>query len=534
MTKIFLSYDREDLDPARKLAAALEESGHRVWWDRHIKGSTQFTDEIERALAAAEAIIVLWSKHSIASAWVRDEAAAGRDSGRLVPLRLGDCRPPLGFRQYQTLQLTNFNRLASDPVFGELNETLISMGVESAEEHHRDRPARHGEPINRRHVLIAGGSAAALATAGGAYWLYGSEGRSEVPKEVEPLMLQAKQLMNQNTRDGQYMALGLYQRVVQIAPDWADGWGWLGYTYGVISHFRERAESVSLRARAEAAGHRALQLDPRSAFGELALAAALPFIGYYTQRDQRLTRALSLRPDEDEILIMTGTALQMVGRSTESIPLYEAVRRERPFTAGEYYNFIVSLWNSGRLAELDEAINDAASLYPNQGNIWYARVGLAMYAGEVDSLAAILADKRSWPSGVPEEQTKSFLNVAHAIESKNPSQVRDAIDEQLKFGRLSAQQAELVIRTVTALGSLDEAFNLIDDYYFGRRSVIPDGPVKGSGFSPDQRQTRILFQPVTKPLRADRRFERLVKELKLDEYWKLSGKPPDYRKIPGL
>jgi len=141
---------------------------------------------------------------------------------------------------------------------------------------------------------------------------------------------------------------------------------------------------------------------PRSAFGELALAAALPFIGYYTQRDQRLTRALSLRPDEDEILIMTGTALQMVGRSTESIPLYEAVRRERPFTAGEYYNFIVSLWNSGRLAELDEAINDAASLYPNQGNIWYARVGLAMYAGEVDSLAAILADKRSWPSGVPE------------------------------------------------------------------------------------------------------------------------------------
>ena len=535
MTKVFLSYDREDLATARKLAAALERSGHSVWWDRHIKGGSQYADEIEKALDAAEAIVVLWSKHSIASAWVRDEAAAGRDSGRLVPLSLGDCVPPLGFRQYQTLQLTSLSKPSSDPVFDELNETLVAMGSGSAAVPHDEfRPRRHAAPISRRRALLAGGAVTAVAAAGGGYWLYDRGQRSDVPKEVEPLMLQAKQLMNQNTRDGQYMALGLYQRVVQIAPDWADGWGWLGYTYGVISHFRERTESVSLRARAEAAGHRALQIDSKSAFGELALATALPFIGFYAERDRRMTRALSLRPDEDEILIMTGVALQMVGRSTEAIPLYEKVRRNRPFTAGEYYNLIVALWNAGRLPELDEAINDAASLYPNQVNIWWARVGLAMYAGQLDALNAILADKRSWPSGVPEEQTKSFVNVTRAIQLKDPAQVRAATDEQLKFGRLSAQQAELVIRTVTALGSLDDAFALIDDYYFGRRTVIPDSPVQGSGFSPEQRQTRILFQPVTKPLRTDRRFEPLVRELGLDQYWRESGKPPDYRHIAGL
>lgn len=535
MTKIFLSYDREDLATARKLAAALEQLGHSVWWDRHIKGGTQYADEIEKALDAAEAIVVLWSKHSIASAWVKDEAAAGRDSGRLVPLSLGDCVPPLGFRQYQTLQLTNESKPGSDPVFEELNEVLVAMGPDSAEARREDvSTPRRAAPISRRRALLAGGAATAAAAAGGGYWLYERKRRSDIPKEVEPLMLQAKQLMNQNTRDGQYMALGLYQRVVQVAPNWADGWGWLGYTYGIISHFRERTESISLRARAEAAGHRALQNDPKSAFGELALAAAFPFVGYYAERDRRPTRALSFRPDEEEALLLTGTSLQMVGRSTEAIPLYEKVRRNRPFTAGEYYNYIVSLWNAGRLTELDEAINDAASLYPNQGNIWYARVGLAMYAGQVDALNAILADKRSWPSGVPEEQTKSFVNVTRAIQSKDPAQVRDATDEQLKFGRLSAQQAELVIRTVTALGSIDDAFALIDDYYFGRRKVIPDSPVQGSGFSPEQRQTRILFQPVTKPLRTDPRFERLVEELDLDEYWKATENPPDYRHIAGL
>ena len=67
MTKIFLSYDREDLPTARKLAGALEQSGHSVWWDRHIKGGLQFASEIEQALEAADVVIVLWSKNSVES-----------------------------------------------------------------------------------------------------------------------------------------------------------------------------------------------------------------------------------------------------------------------------------------------------------------------------------------------------------------------------------------------------------------------------------------------------------------------------------
>jgi TIR domain len=85
MAKVLLSYDREDTDRAAPIAAALEQSGHSVWWDRHIKGGANFSREIEQALADADAVVVLWSQHSVQSDWVRDEAAAGRDSGRLVP-----------------------------------------------------------------------------------------------------------------------------------------------------------------------------------------------------------------------------------------------------------------------------------------------------------------------------------------------------------------------------------------------------------------------------------------------------------------
>ena len=67
MASIFLSYDREDVGHARPIAAALEKAGHKVWWDRHIKGGSRYAAEIERALGAADAVVVLWSHQSVQS-----------------------------------------------------------------------------------------------------------------------------------------------------------------------------------------------------------------------------------------------------------------------------------------------------------------------------------------------------------------------------------------------------------------------------------------------------------------------------------
>lgn len=124
---VFLSYDREDLSRARRVSQALEEAGLSVWWDRHIKSGAQYNREIDEALRRADAVVVLWSHKSIDSAWVRDEAAAGRDSGKLVPVRIDDVDPPLGFRQYQTTDLTRWRRRRT-PQFDEMLEAIASLG----------------------------------------------------------------------------------------------------------------------------------------------------------------------------------------------------------------------------------------------------------------------------------------------------------------------------------------------------------------------------------------------------------------------
>ncbi len=132
MARVFLSYSREDAASAQKLAAAVSGAGHEVWWDRQIHGGSRFATEIDRALKDAEAIVVLWSETSIRSAWVQDEAAEGRDTGRLIPLTFGGCKAPLGFRQFQSIDLGRWGGRGRPP---QLDELLWAIDKTAGGEH---------------------------------------------------------------------------------------------------------------------------------------------------------------------------------------------------------------------------------------------------------------------------------------------------------------------------------------------------------------------------------------------------------------
>ena len=153
MAQVFLSYDRDDAGKARVIAQALERAGHGVWWDRYIQGGAQYSKEIESALKRADAVVVLWSRQSVDSAWVRDEAAAGRDSGRLVPISLDGTEPPLGFRQYQTIDIGR-GRL------GRRHRDALLAAVAGVASPPSDQPSR--SPHSRRGRRASAGLIAAI------------------------------------------------------------------------------------------------------------------------------------------------------------------------------------------------------------------------------------------------------------------------------------------------------------------------------------------------------------------------------------
>jgi len=166
---LFLSYARDDRARAERLADVLTKAGHTVWWDALIEGGAQYAASIRAALEGADTIIVLWSKNSVDSDWVRDEAALGRDRHRLIPLTLDGTSPPLGFRQYQAIDLSHWRGKPNAPQIAALERAIAAATGQS--------PIAHAtaKPISRRNLLVIGTGAGALAVSGGAFlaWQHG-------------------------------------------------------------------------------------------------------------------------------------------------------------------------------------------------------------------------------------------------------------------------------------------------------------------------------------------------------------------------
>jgi hypothetical protein len=97
VSDIFISYAREDLGRAKQLAEALQAQGWSVFWDRDIPVGKSWREVITKASHEARCVIVAWSRASIASVWVREEAEEGREREILVPVFFDEVRPPIGF-----------------------------------------------------------------------------------------------------------------------------------------------------------------------------------------------------------------------------------------------------------------------------------------------------------------------------------------------------------------------------------------------------------------------------------------------------
>ncbi len=159
---VFLSYSRSDQKQALLVVRALETAGYRVWWDGLIEGGERFSRTTEAALENARAVVVLWSKTSAASHWVHDEATRARDTARLVPVSLDGTLPPLGFGQFQSIDVS---RVVGKPGSEPMRKVLRAVAAL------HDAPAlppqgQSAKAPSRRRMLIGAG-ALTLGVGGG-------------------------------------------------------------------------------------------------------------------------------------------------------------------------------------------------------------------------------------------------------------------------------------------------------------------------------------------------------------------------------
>jgi TolB-like protein/Tfp pilus assembly protein PilF len=111
---IFLSYNREDQARAKVFAEAFERQGLKVWWDVGLRTGEAYDEVTETALRTAKAVVVLWSKKSVQSRWVRAEATLADRNKTLVPCMIEPCERPIMFELTQTAELSHWQGEAGD------------------------------------------------------------------------------------------------------------------------------------------------------------------------------------------------------------------------------------------------------------------------------------------------------------------------------------------------------------------------------------------------------------------------------------
>lgn len=386
---------------------------------------------------------------------------------------------------------------------------------------------------SRRGVLIGASAAVAIAAAGGLiYTLRAAPGEAPVPPEVAALMRQAEILLGQGTPEATGQAIGLLRRVVERAPDYADGWGGLAVAYGWSYSGRGTRTDVSIADQARAAIARARALDPDNAAAMQAELHLSPMYGHWADYERRVRDALSRHPDHVWLLFTLGWTLGQVGRWREALaPLSRIVALEPSFPSMRYFP-AMALWSANRTEEAGAALRQAGELFPNYFPIWFGRFDFLLATGRPGEAIAFAEDREGRPPGIRARDFDDSLLVARALQARDPAMAEAAVRHAVEKARGGTGYCDVAIKYGSLLGRLDDAFAVADALYFGR-GFDPGG----LRYTSEQalrdprgdRRTYLLFTPLCAALRGDSRFDALVEEIGLTRYWAETGTRPDYR-----
>ena len=382
-----------------------------------------------------------------------------------------------------------------------------------------------------RRLLIAGGSAAALAAAVPFAWRRLRE--PAMTPEAKLLLekgldaLQSNDALDPEDVGSTGQAVALLTKATQAAPQSALAWGGLALAYAVRRRASPLADRPGLAARGREAANAALRLDPTEPRALAAMRVMEPLYRNWMAAEQADRSALSKNPRYPILLFVMSDMLGSVGRWREATELSNRLDRKKFLLPGAERKAILNMWAAGDLQQADEAIAAAVERWPDQRQVWRTRIAYLLYSGRATEALAILRDKPNHPRDLLPGMADAATATAEALTGAIDKAA--GISANLGFLKTNPAPALPVTHAIVALGDAGTAFALLDGYYFGEGDWAALAPPGGD----QDRQTSPLFQPPMRDLWRDARFTALVTRIGLTDYWQRSKTRPDYRRAPG-
>jgi hypothetical protein len=167
MADVFISYRKADRAKAQALANALKIENLDVWWDVALETGETFDEKIQAVLEQCKAVIVLWSKESVKSEWVRAESSIGRQRGILVPVMIQDVNIPVPFNVLHTADLVGWHGDRSHPGYRDVVKQVKEFAGKTGVKPLKPPPNRALRALWRTIAVVG-----VVAAIGASVWIF--------------------------------------------------------------------------------------------------------------------------------------------------------------------------------------------------------------------------------------------------------------------------------------------------------------------------------------------------------------------------
>jgi adenylate cyclase len=209
------------------------------------------------------------------------------------------------------------------------------------------------------------------------------------------LVLRARDRYKHGTADGRALleARALYQRAIQLDPDYADAHAYLGMTHIVdgVDNLTGQATARDLEiGLAEA--RESIRLEPDLPLAYQTLSFGLAASGDYTGSIRAGERAVALNPGDPDSLMALAKAQVRFGAYAEAVGNAERARRLHPM-APHYYPYVhgQALYAADRIAEADEVLSECLLGAPQDPNCLRIRAAVKVRQGQLDEARGTMA-----------------------------------------------------------------------------------------------------------------------------------------------
>jgi adenylate cyclase len=183
--------------------------------------------------------------------------------------------------------------------------------------------------------------------------------------EAYECVLRGREFWERFTPEANREARRLYEKAIELDPDYARAYASLAWTYLVEHSERWASPGEQPLERALEIARKGVTVNPASHSNRLALGQVCLTNGLHDEALDALETAINLNPNDADGYVFMGQALSWVGRSDEAIELIEKARRLNPAAPRWYASYLgMAYYLSRRYEEAVAALRRANPLGP--------------------------------------------------------------------------------------------------------------------------------------------------------------------------